>query len=296
MTTLVTGATGLLGNNVVRLLLERGQPVRVLVRKTSQRRSLEGLELDVAIGDICDVASVQRAMLGISGVIHSAASVHLGWTGLDMQRAINVEGTRHVATAARQANVRMVHVSTVDALGVGSPDQFADEQSSSGSKLPCTYVVTKREAEQAVLEEVDRGLECSIVNPGFMLGPWDWKPSSGRMLLEVAGRFTPLAPRGGCSACDVRDVAAGILTALDRGACGRNYILAGENITFLELWRRIARITGGVPPICRIDRVTQFFLAYGGDLVARITGREPDVNSATVKMSNNFHYHDLLHF
>lgn len=293
VTTLVTGATGLVGNNVVRMLCARGQSVRVLVREASNRRPLDGLDLDIAIGDVRDVDSIKRAMTDVSQVIHCAARVHIGWTDLELQRAVNVDGTRNVALAALRANAKMVQVSTVDALGVGSPDVPADEDSPREGKLLCTYVVTKREAEQVFLEEVSRGLHGVIVNPGFMLGPWDWKPSSGRMLLEVAGRFTPLAPTGGCSACDVRDVAAGILAALDRGASGRNYILAGENITYMELWRKIARITGGVPPIRRIAPWTRFVIGRGGDLIGKLTGREPDVNSATVRMSCRYHYYSI---
>jgi dihydroflavonol-4-reductase len=187
----------------------------------------------------------------------------------------------------------MVHVSSVDALGVGSPDLPADEDSPREGKVPCSYVTTKRESEQAFLDEVSRGLDGIVVNPGFMLGPWDWKPSSGRMLLEVARRFTPFAPKGGCSVCDVRDVAAGILAALDRGAAGRRYILGGENLTYLDLWKRMSRVTGGSAPICRAGPLMRIIAGRGGDLIGRITGREPDVNSAAVGMSDLFHYYSI---
>lgn len=293
MTTLVTGATGLVGNNVVRLLCEAGETVRVLVRGTSDPRPLAGLELEVVTGDVCDVESVRLATGGVSQVVHAAAQVHIGWTGLESQRAINVEGTRNVATAARDANAKMIHVSSVDTMGVGSPDLAADEESPREGKVPCSYVVTKCEAEQAFLEEVSRGLEGVVVNPGFMFGPWDWKPSSGRMLLEVARRFTPFAPKGGCSVCDVRDVAAGILAALQRGSAGRRYILGGENLTYLELWKRISSVTGGSAPICRAGPLMRIIAGRGGDLVGKLTGREPDVNSASVGMSDLYHYYSI---
>jgi dihydroflavonol-4-reductase len=249
------------------------------------------LEVEVVTGDVCDAESVRRAMAGISRVVHSAAQVHIGWTGLESQRAINVEGTRNVATAARVANAKMVHVSSVDALGVGSPDLPADEESPREGKVPCSYVITKRESEQVFLDEVGRGLEGVVVNPGFMFGPWDWKPSSGRMLLEVARRFTPFAPKGGGSVCDVRDVAAGILAALERGAAGRNYILGGENLSYLDLWKRISSATGGSAPICRAGPLMRIIAGRGGDLVGKITGREPVVNSAAVGMSDLYHYY-----
>ena len=248
MACLVTGGTGLVGNNVVRLLLERGNAVRVLVRPGADRRPFEGLDVERAEGDVCDAASVERACQGISTIVHSAGIVHFGWSGLERQRAVNVQGTRNVAEAARRAGARLVHVSSIDALGVARPDQPADEDSPRTGKIPCPYVLTKREGEEVVRSATAAGLDAVIVNPGFMLGPWDWKPSSGRMLLEVAQRFTPVAPTGGLSVCDVRDVAAAIVTAGERAPGGRQYILAGENLTYLAIWCLFAEVSGGQKP------------------------------------------------
>ena len=88
------------------------------------------------------------------------------------------------------------------------------------------------------------GLNAVIVNPTYMLGPWDWKPSSGRMLLAVGKQFTPMAPPGGNNFADVRDVAAGILLAHEKGEIGRQYILGGENYTYLAAWKLFAKATG----------------------------------------------------
>ena len=239
MPILVTGATGLLGNNVVRSLLERGTRVRVLVRETSDPRPLEGLPVERAEGDVRDVDAVRAACGGADVVIHCAAHVHIGRTGLDLQQAVNVEGTRCVAEAALAAGCRMVHVSTVDALGLGSRRAPADEQTPLGRAVLCPYVVTKRAAEQQVLQYVNRGLHAVIVNPGCMLGPWDWKPSSGRMLLEVARGRAFVAPRGVNSYCDVRDVTAGVLAAAERGEPGRRYILGGHSKTYFEAWQSL---------------------------------------------------------
>jgi dihydroflavonol-4-reductase len=291
MTILVTGSTGLVGNNVTRLLLERGRTVRVLVRENCDPRPLAGLSVEVVHGDVRDAEAVDRACQGVTGVIHAAALVHIGWTRREEQQAINVEGTRHVAAAARTAGVRLVHVSTVDALGLGQRDRPADEDTPRHDVVPCGYALTKQAAEQVVQQHVNQGLDAVIVNPGFMLGPWDWKPSSGRMLLAVACHFTPLAPTGGGTICDVRDVADGVLAAWDRGRCGRSYILGGENLTYQELWRLMAEVTGGKPPWFRAGPLMRLLGGFGGDLWGKLTGREPDVNSATMKMSCQFHYH-----
>jgi dihydroflavonol-4-reductase len=223
--------------------------------------------------------------------VHSAGHVQIGWTGLDLQRAINVGGTRIVADAARQAGARMVHVSSVDALGLGKPDAPADETTPRGGMTPCPYVITKSEAEEVLRDSIAQGLNAVIVNPGFMIGPWDWKPSSGRMLIGVGTRFAPLAPTGGCSICDVRDVAAGILAALDRGRTGENYILAGHNLTYLEIFRLFSRVGGTRPPIMRMGPLQRVIAGRGGDLLGKWRRSEPDINSASIAMSSLFHYY-----
>lgn len=291
MVTLVTGATGLLGNNILRLLLERGDQVRVLVRDSSDPRPLAGLAVEKRLGDIRNGGEVREACQGVSTVIHAAGDVRIGWSDLDKAKAINVEGTRAVAEAAKEAGARMIHVSTVDGLGLGAPNEPANEDTLPGNKIPCTYVVTKTEAEQVVLSLVPQGLDAVIVNPGFMLGPWDWKPSSGRMLLDVVQRPTPLAPRGGCTFCDVRDVAAGILAAVQRGETGRRYILGGHPMSYLELWRLFRTVTHKRLPLICGGRLLFRAVGLAGDLQGKLTGHEPTVNSAAIRMGNQFHFY-----
>lgn len=287
MTTLVTGSTGLLGNNVVRQLLAQGEAVRVLVRSSSDPRPLEGLEVETVQGDVCDADSVRRAAEGVSTIIHSAAHVHIGWQQHARQQKINVEGTRTVALAAREAGARMIHVSTTDTCGFGTLDAPADEETPLTPGVDCPYVVTKRAAEKVVLDLVGEGLDGVIVNPSFMLGPWDWKPSSGRMLLQVARGWALVAPRGENNFCDVRDVARGVLAAVKQGKPGRRYILGGESLSYLEAWQIFAAVSGSRPPLGQARQVPVMMLAAGrfGDVFARLTGREPAVNSAAVAMS-----------
>jgi dihydroflavonol-4-reductase len=290
MITLVTGATGLVGNNVVRLLLERGQQVRVLSRERSDPRPLAGLDVEVHRGDVCDPATVRRAAEGATRVVHAAALVHIGWTGFERQRTVNVEGTRNVARAAREAGARLVHVSTVDTLGRGSRAQPADEETPLAECVACPYVVTKREAESVVLEEIGHGLDAVIVNPAFMLGPWDWKPSSGRMLLAVGRGRGYVAPPGGNDFCDVQEVAAGILSAAERGVTGRRYVLGGEPLSYVEAWTMFAEITGRPPPRRAMRKPVLRLFGALGSLWGRLTGDEPDLNTASAAISMEEHH------
>ncbi len=284
---LVTGATGLVGNNVVRLLVERGIPVRVLVRPGGPRndRALAGLPVERVEATLDDEDSLVRATDGAAVVVHAAAVVHIGWHRLEEMRAVNVEGTRRVARATRSAGARLVHVSSIDALGLPADGAPMDEETPPGGLPECSYVITKREAEGVVLREVDQGLDAVIVNPVYMLGPWDWKPSSGRMLLEVGAGKGLLAPPGANDFVDVRDVAAGILAAAERGRPGRRYILGGRRCTYLEAWTLFARVAGRRPPLGAAGPRMLRVAGWCGDLMARVTGREPDVNSAAITMA-----------
>ena len=149
MLTLVTGATGLVGNNVVRALLNRGEAVRVLSREGADPRPLSGLDVECVRGDVRDEAAVARAMKNVDRVIHAAAEVRIGWTGYESARATNVIGATIVADAAQKASAKMVHVSTVDAIGLCPDGTPADEDTPPYRSVFCPYVVTKRTAEEA---------------------------------------------------------------------------------------------------------------------------------------------------
>lgn len=285
MVTLVTGATGLVGNNVVRRLLDNGQPVRVLARSGADARPLAGLDVEIARGDVRDRQAVAAAMQGVAHVVHAAGHVHIGWRDSEAARAINVEGTRHVAEGALAAGARMVHVSSIDALGVLGRGEVGDENTAPRGGVLCPYVVTKRESEVVLLDAVSRGLHASIVNPGYMIGPYDWKPSSGRMLLQVARGWGLWAPLGANVFCDVRDVADGIRAALRQGQPGRRYILGGPLLSYFQAWRVFAKATGATPPVFPAGPMIRLGAGYFGDLVTLVTGREPDVNSAAVRIS-----------
>ncbi len=291
MRILLTGATGFLGNNLLRQLLDDDHEMVVTIRHSSDPRPLDSLNVEKVEGDLTDPHTIASAMQSIDLVIHSAAAIQLGWSKLDLSRRVNVDATKALAEAARRKGVRMVHVSTVDALAAGSIDRPATEEDLVPSKPPCSYVVSKRQAETAFLEQVALGLDGIIVNPGFMVGPWDWKPSSGQMMLAIANRFVPLAPSGGCSVVDVRDVTAGIIAAYDFGKTGQRYILGGENLTYLDLWQRMARTMNRRPPIGKLPAFVEWTAGRTGDLLGRFLKSEPQVNSAATRMGSLYHWY-----
>ena len=285
---LVTGATGLLGNNIVRRLLEVGEQVRVLSRSSEDLRPFAGLEVERRTGNVINAGDVREAAEGMDVVIHSAGHVHIGWSQEKQHRLVNVEGARNAAAAARAVGARLVHISSVNALGLGRIDHPASEETALPGAILCPYVVTKREGEAVVQREIERGLSGVIVHPGFMLGPWDWKPSSGQMLLEVA-RFAPLAPTGAYSVGDARDVAAAVVEAAKSSAGHGRYILAGHNVTYFDAWKKFAGVAGKRGPRFRAGPFNRWVGALAGDCWGRVTGNEPNLNSAGMRMSCQQH-------
>lgn len=295
MRVLVTGATGLLGNNVVRRLCDEGVEVRTLVRHGSSIHPLQGVNVHVERGDITRADDVRRAVDGMTHIVHAAAEVRIGWRDLAAMQAINVEGTKLLAEEAQRRSVRLVHVSTVNALAVdpkGIP--VRENTPRSGREVECGYVVTKRAADATVAVLRGTGLAAHIVYPGLMFGPWDWRPSSGQMFLAVAKRQTWMVPRGGCSVCDVRDVAAAIVRLVTQTADfnASDYVLAGLNLTYRELWKAMAVVANVPAPRLRLGPITAAIAGRGGDLCGWVTGKEPPINSAAIAMSQQLHYYD----
>ncbi len=291
----LTGGTGLLGNNIARELSQRGDQVIALVRSTPAAEVFEGLNVELVRGTLHDQQTIQDTIDRCDAVIHSAAMIHLGWHRMEESMRTNRDGTATVAEAALRRGCRMVHIGTVNTLALANGGKLANEETlitPATAQVPCAYVASKLASVEVVRQAISRGLDATCVHPGFMLGPWDWKPSSGRMLLELGRRYIPACPTGGCSICDVRDVAAGVVAALDRGQSGRHYIMAGENWRYRKLWGELARRMGRPAPIFPCGPLVRVGVAAYSLIKLRWTQLETDVNSASLKVSSQLHWYD----
>lgn len=291
----VTGGTGLLGNCIVRELCDRNMQTRVLCRRDSSRKPFDGLTVDIVDGDVNQPQVLDAAIADCTAVIHCAAMIHIGWQKFDESRKVNVEGTRAIVEACLRHQRRLIYISTVDTLPTARAQAQPIDESGEGGvpNLPCAYVVSKTEAEQLVREAcAKRGLDAVILHPGFMLGPYDWKPSSGRMFLQVVKAPAIAAPWGGCSLCDARQVAKACVNAIELGESGQNYILAGQNINYRELWKRMLRIADRPKHVFMLrKRITWIGAAI--DFFHRwLPLPEGDVNGASIRMGLLNHYYD----
>ncbi|QEG24856.1 NAD-dependent epimerase/dehydratase family protein [Mariniblastus fucicola] len=287
----LTGATGFLGNNLLRQLLSRGHQCEVAVRRSSLRAPLSGLNVATSEVDLTSLGDVDRSVRNADVVIHAAALIHIGWSKLDESMRFNVESTRALAESTKRRGKRMIQVSTVDALAAAHTTKLPSENDRFPAKPDCAYVRSKRRADEIFRNQLKEGLDGIIVHPGFMIGPWDWKPSSGKMLLSVAKHFCPFAPGGGCSVVDVRDVSRGIISAMENASTGETYVLGGENLTYLSLWSRIADAVGKQPPRSSLNHQAAKIIAVAADAYGRITGVEPTVNSASIEMGQLLHWY-----
>lgn len=292
MNYLITGATGFLGNNLTRILLDKGHQVSCIVRQNQRPPALSGLEVQPVYADLARPETLNDHLGEFDVLIHTAALIQLGWTRLAESRQVNVVGTLQLAEMCHHRGKRFVYISSVDTLAhaISSSQPVTETQRQPGNPL-CSYVVSKREAEQGIQKLVAQGLDAVILHPGFMVGPYDWKPSSGQMMLSVARGLAYLAPGGGCSVVDVRDVAAGVLLAIQRGQAGENYILGGHNVSYLELWQEMARITEVRPPQRKLPNWVARMAGWIGDGLTRLGRPEPLVNSANTAMGQLFHYY-----
>ena len=237
--TLVTGGSGFLGSAVVRALIERGVRVRALVRASSPRDNLRGLDCEVVVGDLTDRRSLKAALKDVRYLFHVAADYRLWARDPSEIIRANVEGTLNLKREALAAGVeRIVYTSSVAALRVAGATAPVDEAAAlSPEEAIGAYKRSKTMAERAVEDMILReGLPAIIVSPTTPIGPRDIRPTpTGRILLDAARGRIPAFVDTGLNFVHVDDVAAGHLQAFEKGRIGERYILGGENLTLRQL-------------------------------------------------------------
>ncbi|MDP2625552.1 MAG: NAD-dependent epimerase/dehydratase family protein [Candidatus Rokubacteria bacterium] len=293
MDVLVTGGTGFVGANLVRALLADGQTVRVLARPGGDRRALEGCMVEVVEGDLLDRDSLVRAVRGARRVYHVAADYRLWAADPSALFRANVDGTRHVLEAAAAAGVeRIVYTSTVGALGIPEDGTPGDERTPvSLVDMVGPYKASKFLAEEVAREYAARGVPVIIVNPSAPVGPWDVKPTpTGQMIVDFLRGKMVASLDTGLNVVHVRDVARGHILAGERGRVGERYVLGHQNVSLLEIFRMLARLTGIPAPRFRVPYAVAWLAAAGMEGVARLTGTPPSVSLTAVRMARKRMY------
>ncbi|MGC1386679.1 MAG: hopanoid-associated sugar epimerase [Steroidobacteraceae bacterium] len=288
MRALVTGATGFVGAAVARALLREGWQVRALVRSGSDRGNLQHLALELAVGELNDPPSLDRALDGCRALFHVAADYRLGAPDPRQLYSTNVEGTRNILLAARHAGVeRTVYTSSVATMGIPSDGSPGDEQTPvSLEAMIGHYKRSKFLAEQVALEAAQAGQPVVIVNPSTPVGPGDAKPTpTGRLVLDAASGRMPAYMDTGLNIVHVDDVAAGHLMAFRRGRIGERYILGGEDMTLNEILAYISKVVGRKPPRVRLPYAAVLPIAYLAEAWTRVSGRSGRITLEGVRLA-----------
>ncbi len=295
MKAFVTGATGFIGSNVVRMLLKRDWTVCALVRPDSDRKNLEGLDVEFAEGDLRDLDSIKRGMTGCELVFHVAALYSFWVRPRKLIYDVNVEGTRNVLQAALEKKVeRVVYTSSVAALGLPKGEKPADETTPVVfNQIIGDYKKSKYLAEQVALEYAEK-FPVVIVNPSFPVGPGDIKPTpTGQTILDFLNRKMPAYVDTGMNVVDVENVALGHLLAAEKGRVGERYILGGENVTMKQMLALLAEITGLPAPHVRLPHYPILALSYLNAGFCRLApGCIPRMTPETIRMSRHLMFFD----
>lgn len=288
MKVLVTGADGFLGNNIVRELLDRKIEVRAFVQNKSPIKTLDNLPIDKLYGDILNEIEVEEAAIGCDYIIHAAANTSIWPQRSEVIWKVNHQGTLNVIHAALKRNVkRLVSIGTANSFGNGTLDNPGDENSPfSAGIYGLDYIDSKLEAQKAIIKSVDEeGLDAVILNPTFMLGPFDTKPSSGALLLALYNKEVPGYTAGGKNFVYIKDVAVAACNALTRGKKGECYIMANENLSYKSFNKLVAESLKIKPPKWFIP--TPFILLFGllSQTWAKLTNTTPKVSLAVARLS-----------
>jgi dihydroflavonol-4-reductase len=290
----LTGATGFIGHHVARALAADGAQLRLLVRKSSNLRNLEGISGETHTGDLSDPESLRPALAACDAVVHVAADYRLWIPDPKQMYRANVNGTRELLRLAREARIkRVVYTSSVATMHFRTDGIVVNEDTPVSLKdMVGHYKRSKFMAEQEAISAAQSGQQVMILNPTSPIGSNDSKPTpTGRIILDfLTGKF-PAYMDTGLNLVDVSEVARAHVLALTRGKPGRRYILGGENLTLKQILDKLSAIAGIPSPTVRIPFAVAATYAFFEELITgKIRGREPRATLEEVRMGRKKMY------
>ncbi len=288
MKVFLTGATGFVGHHVAKALAAEGADLRLLVRKSSNLKNLEGIPGESVVGDLARPDSFAPALTGCDAVMHVAADYRLWIRDPDTMYRANVDGTRDLLRLAREAKIRrVVYTSSVATMHFRTDGIVVNEDTPvTLADMVGHYKRSKFLAEQQAIAAAQDGQQVIILNPTTPIGPNDAKPTpTGRILVDFLNRKFPAYVDTGLNHVDVAEVARTHVTALNKGKPGRRYILGGENLTLKQILDKMSAITGIPSPTTKIPFAVAATYAFFEEFITgRIRGKEPRATLEEVRM------------
>jgi dihydroflavonol-4-reductase len=272
---------------VAEVLAGEGAQLRLLVRSSSDPKRIAGLPGETVIGDLTRPETLRAAVAGCEGVVHVAADYRLWIPDPAAMLRANVDGTRELLRAAREAGVRrFVYTSSVATMGFKSDGTIVDEETPVGAAdMVGHYKRSKFLAEQEAMAAAKAGQDVIILNPTTPVGPGDSKPTpTGRIIVDFLNRKFPAYVDTGLNLVDVGQIARLHALAFTRGTPGRRYILGGENLTLKQILDRLGELSGLPSPQIRIPHAVASLYATWAEMGAKFTGKEPRATREEVRM------------
>lgn len=274
---LVTGATGFLGSELVRQLLQQGKPVRALKRASSIIPAIlsEHTSIDWRVGDVLDYYALREAMEGITDVYHCAALISFRKEDKKKMLKVNVEGTAHLVNLCLQNNVRkLVHASSITTIGQNKNGEPSNEDDHwQFNKTQSNYSISKYESEMEVFRGIAEGLNAVIVNPSIIIGKNAGDEGSGQ-LFETVRKGLKYYPGGSCGLVDVDDVARIMIQLMDSDIQPDRFIINSENVTYQDLFTSIATGYGLTPPGIKLSPWIAKISFLASSFAKAVTGKE----------------------
>lgn len=291
---LVTGATGCIGSNLIVELLHQGYSVRAFRRESSSTLTLNNVDVEHFIGDTRDKESLRRAAKGCDAVMHTAAIVSFWKKRREEQLAINVGGTRNVVEVCIELGIqKLIHTSSVAALGYRSDGQLIDETTAYNWGSDNTYKYSKHLAEQEVLKGAALGLNAIIVNPSVVIGPRDIYIHGGQIVCDIKRGKIPVYVDGGMNIVGVQDVVKGHIAAMKSGKTGERYILGGNNLSHKAIFDLTADLLGGKAPVIKVPVPIAKTIGSTFDIIGLFTSTEPWVTSDLLDGIGRFQWYSI---
>jgi dihydroflavonol-4-reductase len=290
----LTGATGFVGHHVAKALAADGAQLRLLVRKTSNLKNLEGIAGDTVIGDLAQSEGLKSAMAGVDAVVHVAADYRLWIPDPAAMYKANVDGTRELLRLGRETGVkRFVYTSSVATMHFRTDGIVINEDTPVElADMVGHYKRSKFLAEQEAISAVQNGQQVMILNPTSPIGSNDAKPTpTGRIFLDFLNGKFPAYMETGLNLVDVSEVARAHVLALTKGKPGRRYILGGENLTLKQILDKMSAITGIPSPTVKIPFAVAATYAFFEEIITgKIRGKEPRATLEEVRMGRKKMY------
>ena len=288
MKVFLTGATGFVGHHVALALANQGADLRLLVRKTSNLKNLEGIRGETHVGDLLAPESLRAGLEGCDAVMHVAADYRLWIRDPQTMYRSNVDGTRELLRMAREAGVpRVVYTSSVATMHFRTDGLVINEDTPVSIKdMVGHYKRSKFLAEQEAIKAAQGGQSVMILNPTTPIGPNDAKPTpTGRIFVDFLNGKFPAYVDTGLNLVDVAEVARTHVSALTVGKPGKRYILGGENLTLKQILDKMSAITGIPSPTMKIPIAIAATYAFFEEwITGRIRGKEPRATLEEVRM------------